>query len=419
MIKKTNWDKLGFWLTMAMLSVPFLYMILAYSFHVPLGNIHTAAGVPAAGLLALLLLRWKNLFRERKQIRWMAVSALLFFALTILGQLLGYQSILYYLSGLRNNGRYFVFFFACILFLKASQRELYRKLWDVLYFVNFAVTLYQFFVLGFKWDYLGGIFGVQAGCNAYTNVFLLITVTWSVLRYMNQEEKAWLCLAKCAVALVITALAELKIFVLEFAGIIVLAVLLTKFSRRKIFLIVGGLIGAVVCVQVMTLIFPRWSGWFSLEKIWKTAVSAKGYTGKGDMNRLTAVPIAWNQYLLTWPQKLFGLGLGNCDFAPFAAMTSPFYMENYDTNYYLFSSGFVMLETGLAGLVTYVGFFVVVFFSANSLQRSGKGDAVCCQMTQILSLMSLMLFIYNCTLRTEVGYMLYFAMALAFVREEA
>lgn len=29
--------------------------------------------------------------------------------------------------------------------------------------------------------------------------------------------------------------------------------------------------------------------------------------------------------------------------------------------------------------------------------------------------MSLVLYIYNCTLRTEVGYMLYFALALAFM----
>lgn len=418
MIKKCNRESLGFWLTLLLAVTPFLYMLLAYTFRVSMQDLHNGAGIVAGLLLAAILLNRDLLKQCVPQVRWLLISAGVFFGLTVVGQVLGHQSILYYLSGLNNNVRYFVFFFGCILFLKAEQRDTYRKIWDALFWINFLVSLYQYFMLDIKWDYLGGIFGTAAGCNAYTNVFFTVSVSLSVLRYMNQQEKAWQCLARCAAALVVTAMAELKMFVLEFAGILVLAVLLTKFSRRKLYLIIAGVLGAVACVKLMTTIFPWWSGWFSLENIWATATSEGGYTSAGDWNRLTAVPIAWNEYLLTWPQKLFGLGLGNCDFSPVPAMTSPFYNAMWTTNYYLFSSSFIMLETGLVGMITYVGFFLVVFWSANRLLCSGRGDVVYCQLAEILALMSLVLFLYNCTLRTEVGYMLYFALALAFVREK-
>lgn len=423
MIKKCNRESLGLWLTLALSAMPFLYMLLAYTLHVPMGRLHNAAGFAAVILLAVIVWNRGLLKQCVPQIRWLLISAGVFFCLTVVGQLLGYQSILYYLSGLNNNGRFFIFFFGCILFLKAEQRDTYRKIWDVLFWINFLLSIYQFAVMDVKLSYeggdiLGGLFGTVPGCNAYTNVFLTVCVTMSILRYMNQQEKAWMCLAKCAAALILAAMAELKMFVLEFAAILVLAVLLTKFSRRKMYLIIGGIVGTVACVKLMLEFFPWWAGWFTPEAIWETAVSSVGYTGTGDWNRLTAVPIAWNEYLLTWPHKLFGLGLGNCDFSPIAGMTSPFYEANWTSNYYLFSSGLIMLETGLLGMIAYVGFFFVVFGAANSLLRSGKGDVVYCQLTEILALMSLVLFVYNSSLRTEVGYMLFFALALAFLRED-
>lgn len=411
-------DRLGRILTHLVMLIPFTYMLLAYTFHVPLGSIHTGVGILCGLLFLIGLVFFRPRLTEQMQVKWVLWAVLLFFGLSILGQLFGYQSILYYVSGLRNNGRYFVFFFACILFLKGNHRELYRKLLDLLFWVNLLLTLYQYFVLHIDWDYLGGIFGTAAGCNAYTNVFFLVVIALSLLRYLNGLEKGWLCLAKCAAALVITAMAELKMFVLEFAAVLVLAVVLTKFSRKNLILALCGLAGVYLCIQLMVFIFPWWKGWFNLREIWNTATASVGYTGVGDMNRLTAIPIAWNTYLETWPQKLFGLGLGNCDAAPLPGMTSPFYAANWQNNYIMFSSGFVMLETGLVGVITYLGIFVTIFFAAWHLRRKGQGDSVYCLTTEILALMSLVLFLYNCTLRTEVGFLLYFALALAFLKDE-
>lgn len=416
MMKKFNRELPGLCLTLLLAAFPFLFLLLAYFFGIPMWKMHNAAGIAAMALLAALVCSWKQFGKCVPQVKWMLASALVFFGLTLVGQILGYQDYRYYLAGLNNNGRFFIFFFGCVLFLRAEYRDSLMKAWDVLFWVNFVLSLYQCFVLGFKCDNLGGIFGTELGCNAYTNVFFLVSISLSVLRYMSQQEKAWQCLLRCAAALVVTAMAELKMFVLEFAGILVLAMLLTKFSRQKMILLVCGGLGLLACIRLMIFIFPMWAGWFNFRSIWETATASTGYSSIGDWNRLTAVPIAWNEYLLTMPQKLFGLGLGNCDFSTISGWSSPFYAESYMTNYTQFSSGLIMLETGLVGTIAYVGFFLVVFWSANSLRRSGRGDVVYCQLTEIMALMSLVLFIYNCTLRTETGYMVFFTLALAFVR---
>lgn len=416
MMKKFNRELPGLCLTLLLAAFPFLFLLLAYFFGIPMWKMHNAAGVAAMALLAALVCSWKQFGKCEPQVKWMLASALVFFGLTLVGQILGYQDYRYYLAGLNNNGRFFIFFFGCVLFLRAEHRDSLMKVWDVLFWVNFVLSLYQYFVLGIKWDNLGGIFGTEPGCNAYTNVFFMVSTSLSILRYMSQQEKAWQCLLRCAAALIVTALSELKMFVLEFAGILVLAMLLTKFNRRKLILLMCGGLGLLACIRLMIFIFPMWADWFNLRSIWETATASTGYTGAGDWNRLTAVPIAWNEYLLTMPQKLFGLGLGNCDFSTISGWSSPFYADNYMSNYTQFSSGLIMLETGLVGMIAYVGFFLVVFWSANSLRRSGRGDAVYCQLTEVMALMSLVLFIYNCTLRTETGYMVFFTLALAFVR---
>lgn len=416
---KKNWkpQNPGNFLTLLMLAIPFTYMFLSMQLGVRLSTLNIVFSIPAALLFLLLLKDREQLLRGRVQVRWMLVAALIFFLLTIIGQVLGFQSLLYYWSGLRNYGRYFVFFFACIAFLSSEKRESYMKLFDAIYFVNFVVTLYQFFVLGIKWDYLGGIFGVKVGCSSDTNVLLMIVVTYSVVRYMHQQEKGWMCLLKCIAALVIAALAEIKFFYVEFLAIVVLASLMVKFSRRQMLLLGGSLIGVVAGIFLLITIFPHLAGWFNLKEMIATATEDVGYARTGDLNRLTAIPILWRDFLTNLPQKLFGLGLGNCDCGPVAVMTSPFYNEYYYLNYTLFSSAFVMLETGLVGLLAYIAFFVVVLLAAHSLERSGEADPVYCQMTKILFFMCLVLLLYDCSLRTENGFAMYFAMALAFLKK--
>lgn len=413
-IKKPRQHSKPEWLIIFMLVMPFLISFLTELLPFPSAVKYT---IDLGWLLLVLFMVRSGMRLPNRYSQHLLIVVLAFFAFTVVGFLLGYQSVLYYVWGFRNNARFFVFFFACILFLNSESVDPLLQLMDTLFVINFFITLYQFFILDISQDYLGGIFGVESGCNGYTNIFLLIVITRSVLRYLNYAESTKSCLMKCAMALLITALAELKIFLVEFVLIIFLAMLVTKHSQRKLLLICAACIGLVLSMQLLVTVFPYWAGKLNLAEMWEEIASDEGYTDAGDLNRMTAVPDAMAMFLHTLPQKLFGLGLGNCDTSSFSFLNTPFYEENSWLHYSWFSSSFLVLETGLVGLVLYVLFFLLIFFAVRNLEHSGKGHIEYCQLASILSLICLVLIIYNISLRTEAGYMMFFMLALPFIKD--
>ena len=362
-----------------------------------------------------------NLIRNRTRIRdaqvkKFAVFVGLFCLWTVFGQLSNYQSAIYYLWGLRNNFRFYVFFLGCVYFLRVASVENYLKFFDVVLYINIPVILYQYFILGKTGDYLGGIFGIDHGCNGYMNLFLLIVVTSTILRYMSYTEKMGACFLKCLIAILFAILAEMKFFLLEFAGVVILASLMTKFSIRKVWIILGAIVGVFVAAEMISILFPAFSKWFQMEAILNIVSDTKGYTGKEDLNRLTAVPIVLNRFLPTLWDKIFGLGLGNCDYSlSFDFLISPFFQTYGKLNYMLFSVAFLLLETGIVGLLFYIFFFVFVYFGANKKQKVKQAPVFYCQLAKIMAIMCVLIMIYDASLRTEAAYMAYFVLALPFL----
>ena len=402
------------WLGLFILALPFGFGLLLELLHLP-ALVRYMLDVAWLILLFMMLCNSRGL--PHRELKTMAILSGLFFLVGLLGFLFNYQSGLYFLWGLRNNARFFVYFFACILFVRKCSVEYYLRFFDWVFWVNFLVVLYQYFVLGKSGDYLGGIFGVQRGCNGYANIFLSIIAARSALRYMMRQESVWSCAIKCIVMLVISVLAELKAFIIELGVIILMASVITRFSLRKFWIIVGGALGIVVAARGIATLFPDFDNWFNLEHMLEGLIKKEGYTGNYGMNRLTSVPIVWNMFLPNIWQKLFGKGLGNCDYASFGALTSPFYIQYGWLNYTYFCIAMLMLETGLVGTALYVGFFMSVFQAAKKLLRRG-GDPLYCRMTQILSVQCLILLVYGNAMRVESAYMMYFAMALPFLRNE-
>lgn len=413
--RKSVWE----WLVLFVLAMPFALAFFTELLGLPSALKYTVDIGWAVLLLGLLANRIRLPDRSAAGL---LMLAFLFFALTPIGVLTHFQSPLYYLWGLRNNLRFFVFFFACICFLREERAAQCLGLLDLLLWINLPLVLYQFFTLDkegiYFGDYLGGIFGMQVGCNGYMNIFLMIVVARSVLRYMNHQESLLRCGINCVIALLIAAISELKIFFLEFAAIVALASLITRFSFRKLWIILGGILGMLVAIRMIYVLFPAFDGWFRLDRIWDTITSEKGYTGYNDMNRMTAVSMSLDRFLLSPWEKLFGLGMGNCDHANFDFLVTPFYRANNKLNYSWFSSAMLVLETGLAGLVLYVLFFVVLYFAAHGRQRRKQADLLHCQLARIMALMCLVLILYNNSLRMESAYMIFFILSLPFLGRE-
>lgn len=339
----------------------------------------------------------------------------LFLLLTLFVYIFNYQSALYYLWGLRNNFRFYVFFFALIVYFRKEYVETALKLFDVLFWINAAVSLVQFFVFDIQQDYLGGIFGASKGVNGYTNIFFLIITTRSIIRYLNHQESLPKCLAKCGTALLVSAMAELKFFYLEFALVIILASLITKFSWKKLIIIFGGIIGISLTAALLVKLFPAFENFLSVARILDIAGDDRGYTGTGDLNRLNAIPMVISYFFGNLRQQLFGLGLGNCDTSSFAFLNTPFYAQYSWLHYSWMSIAHMFLENGFAGLIFFLGFFVFTYLLCGSRKAANVQDRMYSQMTKIISVCCVMIAVYNSSLRTEAGYMAYFMLALGFI----
>lgn len=389
-----------------------------------LGTLNDLLGVPwairylmdAAWFFSLLFLLRLSPSRRTKGTQCLAMWAGGFLGYTLLVYLVQFQSPFYYFWGVRNNFRFYAAFFAFLAFLTPDDVEGFLKIFDYLFWVNVVVSLVQYFGMGLEGDFLGGIFGTEIGGNSYTNVFFIIVVARSLLLYLEKRETAGNCVSKCAAALFVAVLAELKFFFVEFILIIVLAVLFTNFTWRKLWVILCGSVAVVIGAALLTALFPNYAGWLSVEWFLEAATSDRGYTSSGDLNRLNAISSINELWLTDWGERLFGLGLGNCDTSAFSLVNTPFYANNADMHYTWLSYAFMYMETGYLGLIFYFGFFVLVHFAIRKIQKHSEGlERRYCCLGRIVAICCLVLAVYNSSLRTEAGYMAYFVLAIPFV----
>lgn len=372
-----------------------------------------------AWVLLFVLMGLRRMRQNKHGANMLALWVLLFCVYTALVYLVQFQSVPYYLWGLRNNFRFFVAFFAFATYLKPKDIRGYFKLFDILFWVNILVSLYQFFALELRGDYLGGFFGTAKGANAYTNIYFVIIATKDILLYLDKKEKLGACVVKCVAMLLVAALAELKFFFAEFILIVALSTLVTKFTWRTCFILAGGVAGVTVFAALLVTLFPEFEGFLSLEWLTEAGTSDQGYTSSGDLNRLNAISKINELWLKTGWQRVFGLGLGNCDTATFAFLNTPFFESYGDMHYSWISYAFMYLECGWIGLIFYFGFFVLVYLSIRRIEKRSGGIAkTYCRMGRILALMCMVIAIYNSSLRTEAGYMMYFALSIPFVMQK-
>lgn len=362
-------------------------------------------------ILLLLMARFSG------EICWKEVRGLLcwvlgFFLVSLAGMLVRYQSALYYLWGLRNQFRGYVIFFAAAVFWTRQEENRFWSVMERLFWADILVSLIQFF-LGYRQDFLGGLFGVYSGVNTYTNLFFAIVVSHSLVSCLAGREEMLSCGCKCAAALAVAAMAELKFFFGEFGVILVLAVVFSEASARKFWVVSGG-IGAVLAgAALLTALFPGWGDWFSPETFWQVATDPRGYTASGDLNRLTAVSEINRRFFHGFWEKVFGFGLGNCELSGFSFLTTPFAREYRHLHYHWMSVAFVYLETGWLGLCFFFGFFVLVFWRGKALEKRGF-DPVSCRTARILAVVCFLTGIYNASLRSEPGYLAYFVLGSTF-----
>lgn len=305
----------------------------------------------------------------------------------------------------RKTFRFFLFFFACTVMLTDEWIDRILKMMMMLQIPNLLLTVYQYFVQGLNQDNLGGIFGVEKGVNAYSNVYLCLICTYMIVWYLNKKVKIWPMLLTLASALLIAVLAELKVFFIEIIVSILLGVLLSRPSARTLKTIGFSTAGIVAAVALLGLIFPEhFAVLVNLALLTKyTTGSIHGY-GISRLNAFSEI----NQIFFkdSFVRNLFGYGFGNCDSG------SAFYEKYGDYHYEWFSHQITFLETGYVGLILYVLFFVLAFLYANKSKKKNPENTTYYTFSQIIAVLCLIWLVYNQTLHCEVAYLAFFALAI-------
>ncbi len=367
------------------------------------------------GFLVLLLLK---LFSQRftkidNYSMPFVVIVGLFFFITLVGYLFNYQSVFYYLWGLRNNIRMFVAFFAFAYLADWEDAKGWIKALDVLFVINFAVVILQYFS-GYGQDYIGGIFGTSKGCNGSLLIFLCIVFAKTILSFMRGEEKMSKCIFVSVASLLVSTLSELKMFFILFILILFMASFMTAHSIKKTLFFAFGAVLVVLFSTLLTVFYKDFTDFLSFDSLIK-ALTDTGYATDEDIGRFTALPVISQRFLPGFFRKLFGLGLGNCDSSSLSMFNTPFFESHQTVHYSYFSYAFLFLETGFVGLALYASFFVASFFVSRKLKKLEMSDEFACQMSIILSVISLILLVYNSSLRMEIGFMLFFVLALPII----
>lgn len=367
------------------------------------------------GFLVLLLLK---LFSQRftkidNYSMPFVVIVGLFFFITLVGYLFNYQSVFYYLWGLRNNIRMFVAFFAFAYLVDWEDAKGWIKALDVLFVINFAVVILQYFS-GYGQDYIGGIFGTSKGCNGSLLIFLCIVFAKTILSFMRGEEKMSKCIFVSVASLLVSTLSELKMFFILFILILFMASFMTAHSIKKTLFFAFGAVLVVLFSTLLTVLYKDFTDFLSFDSLIK-ALTDTGYATDEDIGRFTALPVISQRFLPGFFRKLFGLGLGNCDSSSLSMFNTPFFESHQTVHYSYFSYAFLFLETGFVGLALYASFFVASFFVSRKLKKLEMADEFACQMSIILSVISLILLVYNSSLRMEIGFMLFFVLALPII----
>ncbi len=399
------------WLTLYLFLYPFIIAILLDVFKLP-SFVKYTADMAWVSVLAIMLFERKIFFSKKT----MSCFALIFswLILCAIVYLFNFQSIFYFLWGLRNTLRYFVAFFAYTMFFDEDDAISCFKFMDIMFWINVLVTAIQFFFLGYEQDFLGGIFGVERGCNGYSIVLFLIVLSKSLILCMERKESVLSCFLKCGAALMIAACAELKAFFLFFALILVMSAILTKLSWKKVLIVVFSVALIYVATSLWAALFFDDAGTLTFEVIVEL-ITAKNYATHDDLGRFSAIPTVLERFLPTFFDKMFGMGLGNCDTSAFKMCRTPFFETYEHLHYNWFLGAFLVLETGLIGFFLYMLFFVLVFVFAYKKSKRAEGNKLFAQMAMILAVICFILPFYNVTLRREFGYVIYFILALPFI----
>jgi hypothetical protein len=349
----------------------------------------------------------------------------LFSIVALFSGIFNLQSPILLLWGIRQNFRFFIFYYSCTVFLEKEDYNILFDIVKILFWISLPLCVYEALEVSYPagtivGDFVGGIYyGIQ-GVNAPLNIILIIYTAKSFINYYEKRINLPRLILILAAALGMATFAELKVFLIEIVIIAGFVMIRNDISFKSIFLTVIGILFFGIVVQAFVSINGGGRTYYttdylSLKGMIENAFRSSGYDGIGDLNRFFAIQTLTDRFFKNDTIGfLFGIGLGNAEYSTgYAFLTSNFYSKYSWLHYQYFSVSFVFIETGIIGLALYFGIFI-----SSGIQGVKYIDKKFNTRTffMIMFVMMLIMIFYNPALRNEqCGFILYMILAMPMV----
>lgn len=366
-------------------------------------------------ILIIVAIRTYLLKKPEISTKNVTIVVLLMLLFSLFSFLVNISEITLYLWGIRNLYRFFIFMFSCVILLNKEDVKLLLRIFEIVFVLNIILCTYQKFVLDLYQDYISGFFGTMSGGNAAMNMLMLIVFSEVCIEFVKKKCSIYKFIFFTFSTAYIAAITELKIYYVEMILIIVLAIIISKKNARTVIITFTSLIMLIIMINVLYVLYPGFKDFFNFEQILSYSGEG-GYSNQYDLNRFTAIKTLKDEYM-TKSQAIFGIGTGNAEVSQFDMFCSDFYNKYYYLNYNWFSHAFMFLENGYIGLILYILFFVVNILKILKIMKKHEEKEIYI-LGIILSTLSLVLMIYNSSLRGDTAYIWFCALAFPYIYDK-
>lgn len=318
------------------------------------------------------------------------------------------------LWGVRNVFRFVVFFISCVFLLEMEDILAFESILTKIYFINAILVAAQYFIFGFKGDYVGGIFGTIQGCNLSLTIFLNISLAYFISNYLYGLIKLWNFGIYAIIYFLIASLSETKGNYVFFVLIVVVGIAVTKKSLKTIGITIVAMFALILGAYFLNRYFPG-SLDFLLDWNEANAYMDASYFGTETFTRNATLSTANKLFFKDnlW-LYIFGYGMGACETSSY--FESSFHQQYGYMNYRQYGSSMTVLQNGYVGLILYLLFFAVIFIislrkEAKLIERRAKAimSATCC-----IAVFAIVDSFYA-SLYIDAAYCLYFTLAIPFI----
>ena len=255
-----------------------------------------------------------NMFEKlgMKKIIYVLCFLALVIAVGVIGNMVSLKLVLW---GMRNTFRGIIFFIFCVWYLKYEDVQKMFHIFVKLQYVNFALGIYQFFILGLEQDTVGGIFGHGNG-NALC-IFCVIVCAYTILSYLNEKKNLFNMIFCLGSSFILAALAEEKFLFIEIVITFLIALAISRRNYAKLIIIPVFVFVTIMGLQIFESIFPKAKrfnvGKFNGKVCYFIMVRSYYIPRIGSYTFISEKIFQNNLF-----NKLFGFGMGNCDTSSFS-----------------------------------------------------------------------------------------------------